>query len=82
MAQVGVNKDGTEVISEFLVRAVEEESGLLKESDKANGEFWICPLDDPNWGLINTALPLPKGTIKKLIGRELTWEDEAVTIEE
>ncbi len=81
MAQVGVNKDGTEAISEFLVRAVEE-SGLLKESDKTNGEFWISPLYDSDWGLINTAIPLPKGTIKKLIGRELTWEDEAVTIEE
>jgi hypothetical protein len=25
---------------------------------------------------------LPKGTIKKIIGRELTWEDEPVKIEE
>lgn len=23
-----------------------------------------------------TLIPLPKGTIKKLIGREMTWEDE------
>lgn len=23
-----------------------------------------------------TLIPLPKGTIKKLIGKELTWEDE------
>ena len=25
---------------------------------------------------------LPKGSIKKLIGRELTWEDEPVKLEE
>ena len=25
---------------------------------------------------------LPKGSIKKLIGRELTWEDEPVELEE
>lgn len=23
-----------------------------------------------------TLIPLPKGTIKKLIGKEMTWEDE------
>lgn len=25
-------------------------------------------------------IPLPKGSIKKLIGRELTWDDEPVEI--
>lgn len=29
---------------------------------------------------IGLELPLPKGTIKKLIGRELTYEDEPVEI--
>ena len=28
----------------------------------------------------NTCIELPQGTIKKLIGRELTWEDEPVEI--
>ena len=27
-----------------------------------------------------TYIPLPKGSIKKLIGRELTWDDEPVEI--
>jgi len=27
------------------------------------------------------SISLPKGTIKKLIGREMTWEDEPVKIE-
>lgn len=29
---------------------------------------------------IGSMISLPNGTIKKLIGRELTWEDEAVEI--
>lgn len=29
-----------------------------------------------------TLISLPKGTIKKLIGRELTWEDEPIDLEE
>jgi hypothetical protein len=30
----------------------------------------------------NIAIELPKGSIKKLIGRELTWEDEPVELKE
>lgn len=30
---------------------------------------------------IGKSVELPKGTIKKLIGRELTWEDEPVELE-
>ena len=26
------------------------------------------------------SIPLPKGTIEKLIGRQLTWEDDAVEL--
>lgn len=77
MAQVGVNKDGTEVIGESLSRGNEDFSGVY-ESNKIEGKIWFSP----DWDMQNIAIPLPKGTIKKLIGRELTWEDEAVTIEE
>lgn len=31
-------------------------------------------------GVSCTLISLPKGTIKKLIGRDLTWEDEPVEI--
>lgn len=31
-------------------------------------------------GVSCTLIKVPKGTIKKLIGRELTWEDEPVEI--
>lgn len=29
-----------------------------------------------------TLIPLPKGTIKKLIGKEMTWEDEPIDLDE
>lgn len=32
------------------------------------------------WGSDGDNIELPKGSIKKLIGRELTWEDEPVEI--
>lgn len=32
---------------------------------------------DPHW---EEFIKLPKGTIKKLIGRELTWNDEPVEL--
>lgn len=28
-----------------------------------------------------TLIPLPKGTIKKLIGKEISWEDEPILLE-
>lgn len=35
-------------------------------------DFWIC----------KQMLSLPKGSIKKLIGRELNWDDEPVKLKE
>ena len=37
--------------------------------------------DMSKWGAYPTWSYLPKGTIKKLIGRELTWDDEPVKYE-
>lgn len=49
------------------------EIGFEKEPHKENfvGRWQMYNID---WGV----LPLPKGTIKTLIGRELTWDDEPV----
>ena len=41
------------------------------------GQRWKTPSIDDNDG---SGVKLPKGTIKHLIGRELTWEDEPVKI--
>lgn len=53
-----------------------------------NGEEWIFShipqrCNDGTWEIANLyqmALPLPKGSIRKLIGRELTWTDEPVEL--
>lgn len=37
---------------------------------------WFPPYNDT----LNHVIYLPKGFIKKLIGRDLTWEDEPVTL--
>ena len=37
---------------------------------------WVCKWSDENCVL------LPKGSIKKLLGKELTWDDDPVEIEE
>jgi hypothetical protein len=39
------------------------------------GVLWCFAFDDD-------AVSLPKGTIKRLIGRELSWEDEPVEFTE
>ena len=36
------------------------------------GDYWDC---------LGGIIELPQGTIKKLIGRELTWNDEPVELE-
>lgn len=67
MAFLAVDKDGTEVIfSETPVRGTNKLKGNLTK-----------------WALSsNTAkyIILPNGSIEKLIGRKLTWEDEPVEI--
>lgn len=54
-----------------------------------NGEEWIYdrkPIRNKDKNefeieyLYDSAIQLPSGSIKKLIGRELTWEDEPVEI--
>lgn len=37
---------------------------------------------DPNDPLPEGAIELPKGTIKKLIGRDLSWKDDAVELKD
>lgn len=52
---------------------------------KRNGQECICSIkpdiwcvSDEDYGIIE----LPKGSIKKLICRDLTWNDEPVKLEE
>lgn len=42
--------------------------------------MWAYLIIDECGNDYNTAIVLPKGTIFKLIGKELTWDDEPVKL--
>lgn len=50
---------------------------FLRKPKRVYG-FWV----DANEYAEDTQITLPNGTIKKLIGRELTWEDSPVELKE
>lgn len=64
MAWVAVDKDGTESICT---------QKPYRRTDPNYGSYWKVK------GLIGF-VNLPKGSIKKLIGRELSWKDEPVEL--
>lgn len=66
MAWVAVNKDGSENIF----------------TDKPNRSvvYWYDFISPNRVTLFNRRVVLPKGSIKKLIGKNLTWEDEPIEI--
>ena len=64
MTYLCVDKDGTE-------RIIECEVYCGRGGDE---ECWDY---DPH---NDVCIELPKGTIKKILGRELTWEDEPVEL--
>lgn len=76
MAWLAVNKNGQEICSEFkLFRCGDFEWTTLSEEDYKN---WCFETDgNPDEFIVN----LPKGSIKKLIGRDMTWEDESIKLE-
>ena len=69
MAWVAVDKDGRECIYQFRPK-------------RGNNEF--CPKRGNNQFIplyeYSMWMTLPKGSIKKLIGRDLTWQDEPVKL--
>lgn len=66
MAYVAVDKDGTESIHD-----------LKPIRDEQEGYWASCA----SYGK-NDYVLFPKGSIKKLIGRTLTWDDEPVELKE
>ena len=73
MAYVAVNKDGSEVIYDFLP---------IREPNF--NEFWMAQYKvfKDGWTIDPQEVGLPKGSIEKLIGKKLTWEDEPVELKE
>ena len=67
MAWVAVDKTGEEVI--YSIEPIRGTNEI-----KRNTEIWVLHSIGEHY------IYLPKGTIKKLIGKNLTWEDEPVEI--
>lgn len=64
MAWLVVDKDGTEKV--------------FQNVPDRNIDFWF--IDKHSIFSYNACICLPKGSIEKLIGRNLTWEDAPVEI--
>jgi hypothetical protein len=84
MAWLAVNKDSTECISEEkLIRypPIEKKDKRIKKHkqilSKDDQYAWVWPYMTEDGGQM---VYLPKGSIEKLIGRDLTWEDEPIEI--
>ena len=67
MVYLAVNKDSSEVISNTRIKRFKD--------------YWVDEFFEHEFDTIDVVF-LPKGSIKKLIGRELTWEDNPVEFTE
>lgn len=78
MAWVAVNKDGKEGIFAFKPYRRDYNRSLYKLYEPT---CWSDE-DVSDYGNEDTEISLPKGTIKKLIGRDLDWSNEPVELKE
>lgn len=69
MAWVAVHKNGEESIFECEPKRTRTNNYWVDEQFFGEGYY-------------DSDISLPKGSIKKLIGRDLTWEDEPVELME
>ena len=67
MVYLAVNKDSSEVVSNTRIKRFKD--------------YWVDEFFEHEFDTIDVVF-LPKGSIKKLIGRELTWEDNPVEFTE
>lgn len=65
MAWVAVDKDGSEAI--YNIKPIRGTNKI-----KNNEEMWVLSRVGAHY------IVVPKGSIKKLIGKDLTWNDEPV----
>lgn len=47
---------------------------------KVHRWYWVCEELTAALDRIDTSIPLPAGSIERLIGRNLTWDDEPVEL--
>ena len=72
MAWLSVNENGHENIS-------------MGKPFRGWGRMWeheekVCI--ESEWGTVSTIIEIPIGTIEKIIGKKLTWEDDPIEIKQ
>ena len=72
MAWLSVNENGNENIS-------------MGKTFIGWGRMWeyeeeVCI--ESEWGTVSTIIEIPIGTIEKIIGKKLTWEDDPIEIKQ
>lgn len=87
MAYLAVNKDGSEIICpnepERVPKNKKKEWNKEKRRWEYVGELCLweeCEIIDMGAAYVYYDIGLPQGSIEKLIGRKLTWEDDPVEI--
>ena len=76
MVWLAVNSEGTEICCNYeLVRVFNNRWSTMTEKEIST--YCYESNGDPD----DCIVVLPKGTIKKLIGKELTWKDNSIKIE-
>lgn len=77
MSQVAVNKDGTEVIGEYLIRGT---NSWIYPVEKLSYKDWFDFSAGTEWTEEDLSIKLPKGSIKKLTGKDITWDNEPIEL--
>ena len=72
-----VDRDG----KRYSVRSYTSPPEMNREEAIEVLSFWDTFEFDSDGNKLDYLVVLPKGSIKKLMGRELTWEDEPVELE-
>lgn len=73
MAWLAVDKCGSERI--FSVKPIRSKSNFLLPSRSETNEYGSL-----EYHVIGSYIILPKGTIRKILGYELTWDNDPVEI--
>lgn len=78
MAWIAVNKDGSETIFAFRPYRKDPDISRCKLWEP---EYWSDE-NSSEYDNEDTGIILPKGSIKKLTGKDLTWNDESIELKE
>ena len=80
MAWLAIDKDGTEIACATKPFRADFLADKFIEFEYLKGKWVTVAFNQFDCFPVRNCLEFPKGSIAKLIGRELTWEDEPVEL--